>query len=63
MFFFLLCMCVFLLCFSLEVFCLLLGFGFFSSFVQTSRVENKVKIEGVKESQEEAPYLFTTSNS
>lgn len=27
--------------------------GGFSSFVQTSRVKNKVKIEGAKESQQE----------
>lgn len=43
---------------------LVLVFGFFHClFVQTSRVENKVKMEGVKESQQEAQYLFTISNS
>lgn len=41
-----------------------LVFGFFHClFVQTSRVENKDKMEGVKESQQEAQYLFTISNS
>lgn len=39
-------------------------FGFLHHlFVQTIRVENNVKIERVKESQQEEQYLFTISNS